>query len=345
MNIQLTGNLFPNVTILSNDFIDHDMIHADGEYVKIYLLLLRLSAAGQFQGIEQLADLLDLTQKDVSRALKHWEKQGLLTLSQPEEKAPAGTGKPEDASPAGEKQIYVEVAPSKIAVPQKETLAPIALKYQLEQADLRHSVFMAETFLGRPLTATELNSFCYIDTALNFSSDLLEFLIEYCVSRDKKSVRYMESVAINWYQQGIDTVEKAKSQTNAYQNHTFSIMKAFGLGNRNPGRKELDYMKSWHNMGFDFPIIEEAINRTLLTTHQSSFPYANSILESWKKAGVRTMEEIKKLDSSFHASSQNPQQTAPAQTQHNKQANKFHNFEQRDYDYEDLESRLLQSGF
>ena len=30
-----------NITIVENDFIDHYMVSANGEYVKVYLLLLR----------------------------------------------------------------------------------------------------------------------------------------------------------------------------------------------------------------------------------------------------------------------------------------------------------------
>ena len=41
-----------NITIVENDFIDHYMVSANGEYVKVYLLLLR------YQNIpEQLPDI------------------------------------------------------------------------------------------------------------------------------------------------------------------------------------------------------------------------------------------------------------------------------------------------
>ena len=178
-------------------------------------------------------------------------------------------------------------------------------------------------------------------------------------SRGKKSVRYIESVAINWYQQGITSVQEAKEQSTLYSQNVFPIMKAFGISNRDPGSAELDYIKKWNSLGLGTDIIIEACSRTLLATHQASFPYANKILEDWKRLGVRSTSDIKHLDdkrrssnaaSPTSASSAGYAQgqprkgmtgTAARKNTSNTSANQFHNFEQRTYDYSDLESRLL----
>lgn len=321
-NISFTTEKQPNITIISNDFIDNYMRKADGEYVKIYLLLLRLIHSGKFEGIDQLADLLELTQKDVWRAINYWKKEGLLKIEEQDKAA---------STP----------------LPPKDTLSPLSMKSAVQTAELKHSIYMAEAYLGRPLSTSELNSFCYMDTSLKFSPDLMEYLIEYCVSRGKKSVRYMESVAINWYQRGIDSVEKAKEHTSAYQHNVFAIMRAFGLSGRSPGTSELEYINKWNEMGFDTEIIEEACSRSLMTTHQASFPYANRILEEWKRCGIHTLDEIRTLDEKFHASEKASSDSGrkAAGNNHNQRSsassNPFHNFEQRSYNYDDLESRLL----
>jgi len=183
----------------------------------------------------------------------------------------------------------------------------------------------------------------------------MEYLIEYCVSRGKKSVRYIESVAINWYQQGITSVQEAKEQSTLYSQNVFPIMKAFGISNR----AELDYIKKWNSLGLGTDIIIEACSRTLLATHQASFPYANKILEDWKRLGVRSTSDIKHLDDKHRSSNaaslastssagyakRQPRKgmtgTAARKNTSNTSANQFHNFEQRTYDYSDLESRLL----
>ena len=68
-------------TCISNTFIDDFMKDANGEYVKVYLYLLRcLGREGFDFSISQLADCLDHTEKDVMRAFAYWEKVGLLRL-------------------------------------------------------------------------------------------------------------------------------------------------------------------------------------------------------------------------------------------------------------------------
>ena len=362
--ITLLYNVQNEVTVLPNKFIDEYMIKADGEYVKIYLLILRLQGMGLPVDVDRIADHLELTRKDVLRALSYWEKVGILQT---------GTAAAEIATTVTETEKTVEAnaktagqtagspSPTITPVPDKNTLSPTEVQASMTNKDLERTIYMAETYIGRPFSTTELNSFCYINDQLHFSSDLLEYLIEYCVSRGKKSVRYIESVAINWYQQGITTVKDAKEQSTLYSQNVFPIMKAFGISNRDPGSAELDYIKKWNSLGLGTDIIIEACSRTLLATHQASFPYANKILEDWKRLGVRNTSDIKHLDdkhrsttstASDSASSASGSANGYAQGQARKgtsgttarksaTTNQFHNFEQRTYDFNDLESRLL----
>ena len=60
-------------------FIDRYMCAANGEFVKTYLLLLRL-AGEEGLTVSLLADRLEQTEKDVRRGLKYWEKEGLLAV-------------------------------------------------------------------------------------------------------------------------------------------------------------------------------------------------------------------------------------------------------------------------
>lgn len=212
-------------------------------------------------------------------------------------------------------QTGTSLSPTITPVPDKNTLSPTEVQASMTNKDLERTIYMAETYIGRPFSTTELNSFCYINDQLHFSSDLLEYLIEYCVTRGKKSVRYIESVAINWYQQGITSVQEAKEQSTLYSQNVFPIMKAFGISNRDPGSAELDYIKKWNSLGLGTDIIIEACSRTLLATHQASFPYANKILEDWKRLGVRNTSDIKHLDDKHRSTASSSSGSAAGYTQ------------------------------
>ena len=70
------------VTLIDNLFIDHYMADANGEFVKIYLYLVRCACPGRDVSIPGIADFFEQTEGDVRRALNYWKTQGLVDLVQ-----------------------------------------------------------------------------------------------------------------------------------------------------------------------------------------------------------------------------------------------------------------------
>lgn len=66
-------------TLVPNVFIDKYMAEANGEFVKVYLCLLRMQGGTEIS-VESLAERLDLSERTVGRALKYLEKCSLLKL-------------------------------------------------------------------------------------------------------------------------------------------------------------------------------------------------------------------------------------------------------------------------
>ena len=79
--ITLHNASLPEVTILSNTFIDNYMPEANGEFVKVYIYLLRaLSSAPVSFSLEQMADRLLCTERDILRALNTGPNSSFLLL-------------------------------------------------------------------------------------------------------------------------------------------------------------------------------------------------------------------------------------------------------------------------
>ena len=117
-------------------------------------------------------------------------------------------------------------------------------------------------------------------------------------------------------------------------------LKAFGISGRILSSEELKYVKHWENdYAFSVPIIEEALNRTIINTGRPSFEYAESILKRWAEAAVKNMDDIGRLDKEHEGRKQALQgarrQNTPVVT------DRFHNFAARDYDMDELERKLL----
>ena len=81
-------------------------------------------------------------------------------------------------------------------------------------------------YIGKPLSQTDMNTIVFSMRNWACPWYLIEYLFEYCVSNDHRSMRYIEKVAISWAEQGLDTVEKAKASCTYYNKTYFSILKS-----------------------------------------------------------------------------------------------------------------------
>ena len=158
-------------------------------------------------------------------------------------------------------------------------------------------------------------------------------------------MRYIEKVAISWAEEKINTIELAKAHTDQFNKSCYPVLKAFGLNGRNPGTVEKAMIVKWTNTyGFQMDIILEACDRTIRSIHQPSFDYADSILSNWKNKGVKSLSDIRSLDEN-HQKEKNTAKSspAPAKSSDKKKNNSFNQFDQRNYDYEALEKKLLKN--
>ena len=79
--IVLEKSPLADVTLISNLFLDKYMPRANGEYVKVYLYILRCSTMSDvILSVDSIASSLELTEADVTRALKYWDQTGILGI-------------------------------------------------------------------------------------------------------------------------------------------------------------------------------------------------------------------------------------------------------------------------
>lgn len=345
MNVLTLQNYFQsNVTLIENEFIDHYMAKANGEYVKVYLLLLRyMNKPDSSLSISKMADCLENTEGDIIRALKYWEKSGLLTLNYDSENNITGIDLGRKETPvAAPTDNDVTPAPSLPVAPAIES-APKA-KASHHRKELKQILFIAEQYLGKTLTRTDVDAITYFYDTLGFSADLIEYLIEYCVENGHKSIHYIQKVALSWADAKITTIEQARNSSALYNRTCYSILNSFGIKGRGPATSELEYIKKWTEQDrFDLEIILEACSRTVLAIHQPSFEYADKILQNWLSKKVRNLNDIRILDSAFEQSKTEKKKPA-AKTFSQQTPSKFRNFEERSYDMDALTKELLQTN-
>lgn len=369
--LKLKNRFQANATILPNEFIDHYMVSANGEFVKVYLLLLRyLNEPGSVLTVSMIADCLNNTENDVLRAFRYWESTGLLRLTKDADGSISGiellSSDTEDASafspgsssqeltdsmeePASVMNVFgtvpdessgtFESSPdSSFSGPSSE---PIAMDAFRSQKELKSLFFIAEQYLGKTLSHTDVDMITYFYNELHMSSSLIEYLLETCVESGHKSMHYIQKVAIAWAKDGISTVSQAKEQSAVYNRNCYTVLNAFGIKNRGPATSELAFINKWaEQYCFEADIIQEACRRTISATHQPSFEYADRILTRWYEQGVRHLQDIAALDEQYQKERSSRRAAAPRQPN----TKNLNNFERRSYDMDSLEAQLLKSN-
>lgn len=331
---------YTDATIVSNRFIDEYMKEANDAQLKIYLYLLRMMSAHRPTSVSDIADKFNHTEKDVMRALKYWEKNKLLSLEYDNTKSLCGIRLLDVNSRAESESL--SLAPVVSLVEKKPDESGSAYEkpgYTLDELqEFKNSeetsqlLFVAEQYIGRPLSASEIRTILFFSDKLGFSSDLIDYLIQYCVEKGKKDFRYIEKVAVSWAEEGITTPGQAARTAKKYDKAVYDIMKALGRTG-SPTRTEAEYALKWtKEYGFSPDIIIEACERTVLATDKHRFEYADRILSSWHKGNVRHKADIKRMDDAFARKKAAPRPTAAGQ---------FNQFMHTDYDFDTLEKELL----
>ncbi len=379
------------VTAVANEFIDTYMAAANGEYVKVYLYVLR----HQWEDItiDLIADALNHTESDVRRALSYWKKAGVLADSEQEQRVQGEPVRPEsggrtftreqDREQAAVPDLEVDAFQRKNGTSgraddrgltgireqagvrertetagQEDGCIPVYSTEQVnrlaQDEEFSQLLYIAQKYMNKVFTPRDCQVFAYLYEGLSMSSELLEYLVEYCVQNGHISVRYMETVAMSWHEKGIRTALEAKDYSASYSRDSFAVMKAFGINSRKPAAPEQKLMDKWfRDYGFSREVVLEACSRTITAIHNPSFQYADRILSDWKDAGVRTMSDITALDKIRKEQEQAKSKKsgrgtgegqAAARSGPARSGNRFHNLEEHGYDYDEMVWDMINAG-
>jgi DnaD/phage-associated family protein len=315
-----------DITPVSNVFIDKYMIDARGEFVKVYLLGLKYCMAGEFGVSSQiLASTLHLLETDVLNAWNYWNEVGVIKML------------PLDNM--GNFNIqFVDLRES-----NEENNENINLLQELNKSTTKDMLQDIEKLLGRPLSSKEMNTYIGWQKEFNFPPELILLLIQYSVSKGKTDYRYIEKIAIAWFDSKINTIEEAQSFIKKHEDKWVKIRKILNY----LGVKDAEIMKPQEEMldkwisvyKFPLEIIFKACDICFERINKAEFKYIDGILTSWFKDNLKTVEDIAKSDA------KRPSQPIKRSNNFNNNSNAkpstFNNFEQRSYNFDELEKKLL----
>lgn len=295
-------------TPIDNNFLDRYLPEVRGDFIKVYVICLRLGYSNMDITIEKIASSLNLLQTDVLTAIKFWQQEGLMHYG-------------EDNT--------IEILPINIDSHKNDgTLFDRNVKEMLEGI---------ERLIGRPLSSKELTTYIGFMEDLKFSPETITLLVDYCIMRKKTDIRYIEKVAIGWHQSGISSYEDAQRHITMYEEKwsTYrTILNFLGMKDQDISKPQEEMLEKWiFKYGFSVELVLEACRICVMRINESNFSYIDAILNNWHKNGVKDIKDVKKVDKKAKPIKKpNPNNT-------------FANYGgQRQYDVSELEKQLLGRG-
>ena len=272
-----------------SDFVEKYMIRANGSYVKVYLYALLLGMRNEEMEQSKIAEELNLLESDVKNAFDYWKEEGLISYDE-------------------SKIIFTNSASSPESKKVRKTTAQIT-KIMSEDEQLSTLCLMSQEILGKTITTKDMETLYWMYDELGLTVEVILMILEYCTTKDKRSVQYAEKVAITWSEKGITTIEaienfkKNESNRNSY---FYALKRLFGISDRAFSKKEEEYLEKWQNsLKMSEDMVALAYEYCVMQTGKLSFPSMDTILENWSKKDIYTIEAAEKEHSSYKSSAQN----------------------------------------
>lgn len=294
-----------NYISISSVFIDDYLPKANATFVKVYIYALNLACKGIETDFLDIAKALNLLESDVVQAFKYWSEQGWVVLS-------------------GNTVTFTSPSSQEAAVPAEDAefteKRPGYTSHEISNAinsdsALSETMSLAQEILGKTLTPTETETLYWFYDGLKFSPEVILMLLEYCVSKEKRRMSFIEKVAISWHERGITSMEAVSNYLQNEAEHSgyiHSVRKILGIADRQLSKNEEQYINRWRDMyHMEENMISAAYEQCIIQTSKLSLPYIEKILERWHKDGIHTPEQAEEDSKKFKSSpeGQNPAYT------------------------------------
>ncbi len=275
---------------------------ADGTKLRVLLLALANPTVEE----EEMCDTLNITPKSLHNALSFWVDAGVIHLEMaatPVKKTAQKNRSPKKDTAAAKKE---ESAGGRVAVSRPRPVARAAqlphytseevASYVSAHAEVADLLVSCQQYMGKLFNIAEVEIVVGLLDYLHLDSDYILLLFSHCKKMEKKSLRYIEKLAIGLFDDGIMDYDELDAHLQAIEDASKlekQLRRLFGAGRRALTAKEKDTFSRWAGKWkMPYELIEKAYEITVENTGGASLPYCNAVLEKWYQSGYTTLEQV-----------------------------------------------------
>ena len=270
-----------------NAVIDRSIGEGIPVYLTVYLFALRQLEAGNTSvSNSRIAEMLGISDIDVVNAFLFYSSKGLIKIH--------------NFTSVDNVDFDIEFCFGNIKASKTEfrpSYKQSEISRQLtDNPKVGRMYRMVSQIMGKTLSTADTELLYSLYDYYALPAEVILVLVEYYVSKGKRSMRTIEKEAAKWASSQIDTVEKARryiKKREEFLSYAYRVRTIVGVADRSLSAKELEYINRWQNeFKMDFDMVKAAFELTVNQTGKLSFAYMNKILESWSKNNIRKKDDI-----------------------------------------------------
>lgn len=272
MDYYINPSVYASAFALPSDVADKFLKLAKGEHIKVLIYIMRNAA--DLPDVEEISANTDVSVYDAKEALFFWADAGVLVQK--------------EVNSTEDRPKTVK----KVLKPQREDVA----KRGLEDPKIRYMLNETQLKFGRNLKSNETSTLVWLYDDQGLDVSLILLIVQYAVTHNKKNIRFIESVATDWIDKGIDNLADADDELRklALGEQAWAVVQnVFGLERRKPSKKETELSVLWID---EWKISKEmlacAYEACVDLKSKFSFPYVAKIIENWHAKGYKTPKDI-----------------------------------------------------
>ena len=295
MEYRLHMGPWNSVFAVPTALVDRYLKLAGKEQLQVLLWMLR--HGGEAFSPEALAQELALDQDAVLDALDYWQQEGLLA-SREGQLTPAAQPEAPQAPAAPRAPAQAPGLPPKRRLVRPDTQHLAARMGESEE--IRFLMQEAQATFGKTISPAMAATLLAMCDDYGLPVEVVVMLLHYAKDVGKTGTAYLDSVARDWAESGVFTLEAAEKKLQELEEHHQAwakVQSAAGLPRRAPSRKEEDAAYRWvYQWKFTGEMLRAAYERCVDNTGKFNISYINKILEGWHKQGARNLQEVDALE-------------------------------------------------
>ena len=246
-------------------------------YIAVYLYALCQYNSGNLSiSNKAIADALKISTIDVVNAFLFFNSKGLLKIH--------------NFSSVDDAEFDIEFLGTEGL--SKKAVSAFRPSYKTEEISrnltenprLSSMYKVVSQLLGKALSTADIELLYSFYDFYALPVEVILVLIEYFVSKGKRSLKSLEKEVAKWANADVDSVRKAKSyikKREEFLSFTYKVRSIVGIQERKLTEKELCYINKWQN---EYKADEENVKRafeiTVNQTGKLAFGYMDAVLKS-----------------------------------------------------------------